>query len=248
MTDVYILADVEHQGSRCVPCSVEQGVMVNALQQAIAVDVTLGLGDYVVYLTSPQRFSARGRDTLVCPLTLHIPKALEFAGQAIYQICQDVQGLRLWVRREFGGLTGEGDLWLPIALTTKGPLYGEVIGSELETSAVQTDSIEVSYYQPLHLSDRLRQPLYRLGGQLLRSHQAPPSVYLMQFSIQEDQICFDRLFPFPAAPAIASIGVQIPNLFTCHWHCISGQPLQDLAIPGAVPHRIWQEQDANSKE
>ncbi|MBD2460827.1 hypothetical protein H6G89_07195 [Oscillatoria sp. FACHB-1407] len=238
MTDVLILADVDHQEGSCVPCSMEQGMMIDALQQAIAADAALSSGSYTVHLSSPQQRPTLGRDALICPLTLNVPSDLQFAGQAIYQICQDIAGLRQWVRREWGLLTGEGDLWLPVALTAKGPLYGEVIGSEAANSAAQADSTAIAYYQPLHLSDRLRQPLYGLAGQLLRSHLAPPAVYLMQFKFEGTAICFDRLFPFPAAPAIASIGVQVPNLFAAHWRCITRRSLQDLVIPGFVPHRV----------
>jgi len=88
-----------------------------------------------------------------------------------------------------------------------------------------------SYYQPVHLSDRHRQPLYRLGFQLLDVLSAPPAVYLLQFAWAEEyKVCFDRLIPFPDKPAIASVGVQTPDLFECHWLCITGQPIHDLVI------------------
>lgn len=43
-------------------------------------------------------------------------------------------------------------------------------------------------------------------------------------------ICFDRLWPFPIAPAIASVGVQQPDLFACHWRCVTGQPIREITI------------------
>jgi hypothetical protein len=238
VTHVLILADGIHQEERWIPCSTEQGIMVDAFQRAIAADAALGSSRHIAHLTSPQQLLAISEDTIVCPLTLNVMPDLEFAGQAIYQICQDIAGLRQWVRREWGLLTGEGDLWLPVALTAKGPLYGEVIGAEPANPEAQTEVSVLSYYQPLHLSDRLRQPLYHLAGRLLRLHLAPPAVYLLQFRFEGADICFDRLFPFPAVPAIASIGVQVPNLFMAHWRCITGQPLQDLVIPGSLPHRV----------
>jgi hypothetical protein len=67
-----------------------------------------------------------------------------------------------------------------------------------------------------------------LAYRLLRSLFATPAVYLMQFGLQEGSIYFDRLLPFPGEPAIASLGVQIPDLYTCHWHCLLGKPILDL--------------------
>ena len=69
-----------------------------------------------------------------------------------------------------------------------------------------------------------------MAYQLLESINAIPSVYLLQFRILEKKINFDRLWPFPASPAIASIQSQVPNLFNCHWHCLLGKPILDLTI------------------
>jgi hypothetical protein len=46
----------------------------------------------------------------------------------------------------------------------------------------------------------------------------------------ETEVIFDRLWPFPASPAIASIQTQQPDLFACHWHCLVGEPIMDLTI------------------
>jgi hypothetical protein len=97
-----------------------------------------------------------------------------------------------------------------------------------------------SYAQPLHLPDRYRQPLYQLGQRLLGLVSASPAVYLLQFGFQGEEIVFDRLFPFPAAPAIASLGIQTPDLFECHWRCLTQQPIRDLRIPGAVSYQTYQ--------
>lgn len=120
-----------------------------------------------------------------------------------------------------GGGQRFGDLYLPVVLTAKGPLYGEVISEGEATSR---------YQQPVDLPDNQRQPLYHLAYQLLQSLSALPAVYLLQFGYNEQNLVCDRLWPFPGVPAIASIGVQEPDLFTCHWHCLTGQPILDLTI------------------
>lgn len=142
--------------------------------------------------------------------------------------CADLEGLRNWVNQQHGiPATDAGDFWLPIVWTARGPLYAEVIAQ----------GEDGHYSQPFHLSDRTKQPLYYLAYNLLSSLQAPPSLYLMQVALKDSvspsamiEILFDRLIPFPSEPAIASIGVQEPNLFTCHWLCLTNQPILDLVI------------------
>ena len=159
----------------------------------------------------------------VCALTLNLPDWLTFPAQSVYRCCRDVVELQRQVS-QWGYGVGEGNLWLPIVLTARGILYGEVIAEPNAT---------LQYVQPVNLPDRWRQPLYSLGLRLLRSLQASPAVYMMRFSLQAE-ILFDRLLPFPAAPAIASWAVQMPDLFTCHWRCVSGKAIRDLVIPGQV--------------
>jgi len=176
---------------------------------------------------------------LICALTLNLPDWLVFPGQTVYQTCRDVSGLRQRLA-QWGYPTGAGTLWLPIVLTARGPLYGEVIGVNVETSpqpisqSSSNNDSSPRYHQPVHLPDSWRQPLYKLGHRLLRSLSAPAAVYLMQFGFQEQFLCFDRLLPFPDAPAIASLGIQAPDLFTCHWLCLSGQPIRDLVIDASI--------------
>lgn len=141
---------------------------------------------------------------------------------AINQSCDDVVGLRQWVEDNLQVATGDFNLWLPVVLTAKGSLYGEVISQDATSPH--------RYHQPVDLSDQERQPLYKLGFDLLHYLQAPPAVYLMQFGFINAEVGFDRLFPFPAAPAVASLGVQEPDLFTCHWYCLTGKPIRDLLI------------------
>jgi hypothetical protein len=40
----------------------------------------------------------------------------------------------------------------------------------------------------------------------VRMVSAPPATYLVQFGFQGSDICFDRLWSFPSAPAIARLG------------------------------------------
>lgn len=162
---------------------------------------------------------------IFCPLTLNIPHDLPFPGQKTYKYCRSPDALRQTVAT-WGYPTGEGDHWLPIILTAKGPLYGEAI-----------QKANQSYEQPLHLGDKTRQTLYQLGYQLLRHVEAIPGVYLLQFG-GSDHPCCDRLIPFPDTPVLASLGVQEPDLLTSYWYCQIGTPLIDLQIrsPASSSH------------
>lgn len=165
-------------------------------------------------------------DIRYCPLTIKLPDWFKFRLSEVYQACDEVDQRRIWVKENFGYRTSKeniflGDLWLPIIATEKGIVYGEVIGE---------GEIPNSYQQPVDFPDNWRQPLYRLGYSLLQSINALPSVYLLQFKMLDQEIIFDRLWPFPATPAVASIDIQQPDLFTCHWHCLSAQPFFDIKI------------------
>lgn len=167
---------------------------------------------------------------MVCPLTLDVPENLVFPGQDVFRFCANVPAARVQVEEQLQVPTGDGNFWLPVVWTAKGPLYAEAIGAEAEK-----ESGELSYFQPLHLSDVWRQQLYDLAYRLLDFLNAPPATYLMQFGKPGERICFDRLWPFPAAPAIASVGVQVPDLFACHWSCLTGAPIYDLQISSEYP-------------
>jgi hypothetical protein len=173
---------------------------------------------------------AQHRDTLVCPLTIDLPERFSFPQQKIFQACRQVETRRQWVQKHTAHRVCNrnylGDHWLPIIYTAKGPMYGEVIGEGVMPNF---------YHQPIDLQDEQRQNLYCLGYQLLDSLEATPGVYLLQFSFfSEGQIIFDRLWPFPAAPAIASLRCQQPDLFTCHWRCLMGQSISDVIIPHSL--------------
>ncbi|MGI0487182.1 hypothetical protein ACN4EK_17205 [Pantanalinema rosaneae CENA516] len=213
---------------------------VSALKQAILPDTSTdrSTADWQVEVVTTPDLAARLdsdpvaalTQTLLCPLTLNLPDQLRFAAAAIYQTCRDITGLRQQVA-QWHYATGSGTLWLPIVHTAKGALYAEVIG-QIERSVAEATMPEIGYHQPVHLSDEWRQPLYALGFRLLKTLNAPPAVYLMQFGITEETLYFDRLLPFPDLPAIASLGVQTPDLFRCHWYCLTSQPIYDLTIAG----------------
>jgi len=166
---------------------------------------------------------------MICPLTLDVPENLVFPGQDVFGFCANVSAARDRVQEQLQVATGDGNFWLPVVWTARGPLYAEAIGAEADK-----ESGELSYFQPVHLSDVWRQQLYELAYRLLDLVNAPPATYLMQFGFVGERICFDRLWPFPAAPAIASVGVQVPDLFVCHWFCLTGAPIYDLQISSAV--------------
>ncbi|NJK34079.1 MAG: hypothetical protein HC919_03525 [Oscillatoriales cyanobacterium SM2_2_1] len=140
--------------------------------------------------------------------------------EAVALACAQVEELRQWVRQHCGIHSGTGDRWLPVVLTARGPLYGEVIG---RTAAGH-------YVQPVATTDAQKQPLYGLARHVLDHLAAPPAVYLFQVAFGDPTLTFDRLIPFPDHPAIASVGVQEPDLFRCHWLCLTGNPIRDLII------------------
>jgi hypothetical protein len=233
---VLILVDAEVTQQGLVETPVELALGIAALKRAIATfPANPSSPTYVaakILTTSLQNVPLDKTDQ-ICPLTLNLPDFVAFLGQETYRACRDISGMRRRVE-QLGYLTGTGQLWLPIVLTARGALYGEVIGAEV-TSA---EAVSPTFFQPLHLSDRWRQPLYRLSQRLLRSLSAPPATYLLQFGFEGEAIGFDRLLPFPAAPAIASLGVQSPDLFACHWLCITNQPILDLTISSNAAYRV----------
>lgn len=224
---------------------------MHAMQQAIALNPGLENSgsetEFRVHRPEIQLLSSRSLDdnwildnnrqrAIICPLTLNFPDSFQFAHRAIYDACRNRDQMRSQAQTE-GVEIGDGNFWLPIVWTIKGPLYAEVIGVNTASSNLLDNQISQSltYQQPVHMGDRWRQSLYFLGKRLLSSLTTPPGVYLLQFGLRDNQFCFDCLFPFPAIPAIASIGVQTPDLFVCHWRCLINQPILDLTIPGTQP-------------
>ena len=215
--------------------------LVAQLTQAIARE-PLPTDNTTVEVCDMAELSDRMADSndehLICPLSL-AGSAFSFAGQAVYGVCADVAGLRTTVAKQWSIPSQSGELLLPVVWTARGPLYAEAIAA---TTAVKlaadspAPTSDPSFVQPVHLSDRQRQPVYRLAGNLLRFLAAPPSVYLMQFGLNGDEMMFDRLWPFPTPAAIASVDVQTPDLLTCYWRCVTNQPILDVAIASPTPY------------
>ena len=223
--------------------------MVSALRQAITTCASPPVTIQVVTSNSLELTASFDLDSelsksIMCPLTLNLPERLVFPAKVVYQACRDITGLRLRLAQQLklASTSSTRDLpisdehfWLPIVLTAKGPLYGEVIGiAGKATGAKKQDDLSVcdlSYYQPFHLSDSRKQELYQIGHCLMQLLSAPPATYLVEFAFQDSDIYFDRLWPFPAAPAMASLGVQAPDLFFSHWCCLTDRPVIDLVIP-----------------
>lgn len=250
MSQVLIIAD------GLVPQAADQPTdfsdpTIAALKQAIHVSQPDRSIQVIGVNAAVQQAAELGSEALLCPLTLNLPKDLRFPAQEIYQLCQDTESLRQWVNQRFDYPIGDGQFWLPIILTPKGPLYAEAIATLHSPSAHSPSAHSPTppplypstptYHQPLHLSDAWRQKLYRLAARLLRSLSTPPATYLMQFGTLSGEICFDRLYPFPGTPAIASLGVQTPDLFMCHWHCLTGEPILDVLISSNQPYCLLSE-------
>ena len=170
--------------------------------------------------SDPDKLKHIESGAIYCPLTIQLPYEFNFPGRNVWRACQDIKGRRRWVEEKLNCKTSTndtplGDLWLPIIVTDRGLLYEEIIGE---------GAMPNSYQQPINLPESTRQPLYKLASKLLDSIDATPGVYLLQFCLRHSQIIFDRLWPFPAAPALASIKMQRANLYTYHWYCLSGKP------------------------
>ena len=171
--------------------------------------------------------SERSSDLIYCPLTIKLPDWFKFPAQNIYNACRDLNKRRRWVKQFFGYQTSKdnlwlGDLWLPIILTNNNNLiYGSVI-----SEGMMPNDYQLPYDLPAEVNPKLEE----LASQLLDSINAIPSVYLLQFKLVGHDIIFDRLWPFPATPAIASINVQQPDLYACHWLCLSGQSVTNIKL------------------
>jgi hypothetical protein len=237
MPNVLILVDSNYTQCSDISAATQ---MIAALKTAIAHEKTPAAHDLnsaswqvniqVTATLTPAQFDSDGLESsILCPLTLALPKWLAFPAQPVYQACQNVEGMRQQVS-QWHYKTGDGNGWLPIVLTGKGALYAEAIGVQGKPTTIEADLNAYQYFQPVHLVDVQRQSLYGLAQRLLRSLIAPPSVYLLQFGFYGETLQFDRLIPFPAAPAIASIKLQEPDLFACHWRCLTHQPILDLTI------------------
>ncbi len=206
MTEIVVIADRPITGDAPDLVALKQAILAHSPHSSVKI-------------IPPDAIPAA--DDIIYPLTFNVPETLEFPAKSVYQQCQNVENLRRWVETHLEYATAEGHYWLPIVLTAKGPLYAE---------AIAWNEQQQTYEQPFHLSDVLRQPLYHLAYELLVHLGAPPAVYTLQFSWQGEEIFFDRLFPFPHESTQISLGVQQPDLLTCHGLCLTRQPILDLAI------------------
>ncbi|MCC0175372.1 hypothetical protein I4641_00055 [Waterburya agarophytonicola K14] len=232
---IIINAEVSEKGNLISASPVTQK-MVEALQRSIA---EYSSPSTVVEIVSAATLwskhsinikKSQDDPAIYFPLTIQLPEYFDFPQKQIYSDCKDVNARRRWVEKTLGFKTSFGDswlghLWLPIVLTDK-PIFAEVIGE---------GSMPNSYEQPIPIPSRQRKSIHGLAEQLLDSLDAPPATYLLQFSLHNGEIVFDRLWPFPAAPALITLKTQKPDLFTCHWHCLTKQPIPDINVSDAMP-------------
>lgn len=238
MSKVWIIINAEvKECGKAIPVSPVTEKMVNAMKNAIAQDprvTTIEVIANASLWSLGAKKQLQDSSLICCPLTIQLPDWLNFEGTAIYQACKDIDERRRWVQQTLHysttmGEMGLGNCWLPVIKTPQQILLGDIIGEGMMPNA---------YQQPIPISDKVRKPLYHLADQLLVELKAPSSVYLLQFSLSNQEIVFDRLWPFPAAPAIASLGSQQPDLFTCYWRCLTHQSLDDLTPKKSSKSRV----------
>lgn len=232
---IIINAEVSDRGKLLSASPVTQK-MVEALQNAIVRESTSTEIEIVSAATlwSKNRTvlkKERNNKTIYCPLTIQIPDYFDFPQRKIYSACKDINARRRWVEKNLGFKTSVGDswlghLWLPIIVTSKSLMFGEVIGE---------GSMPNSYEHPVSIPKRQLKSIHGLAEELLESLDAAPATYLLQFSLYNGEIVFDRLWPFPAAPALITLKTQQPDLFTCHWRCATEQPISKISISDAMP-------------
>jgi hypothetical protein len=227
MDKVIILVNAEAQASgqmsRLSPVTEKMVIALkNAVPKSLAVEVTGAAS-----LWSKMESGKTSQNNLIwCPLTIQLPNWVNFPGKKVYQACRDIEERRAWVAHTLHYKTSQGDssfgdLWLPITVTSKGLEYGEVIGEGMIPNA---------YSQPISLERESLKSLHRLASQLLDNLQAPASVYLLQFRLAHREVVFDRLWPFPAAPAIASLRGQQTDLYAAYWNCLRRQAMLDHSL------------------
>ncbi len=231
---IIINADVSDQGKLISASPVTQK-MVEALQHSIAEHSPSKAVEIISAATLWSRNSRtiikdKNSTSIYCPLTIQLPDYFDFPQRKIYSACKDINARRRWVEKNLGFKTSVGDswlghLWLPVILTDK-PFFAEIIGE---------GSMPNSYEHPVSIPKRQRRSIHGLAEGLLDSLDAPPATYLLQFSLYNGEIVFDRLWPFPAAPALITLKTQKPDLFTCHWHCLTGKPMPKVTISDAMP-------------
>lgn len=222
---IIVNAKVKQEG-RLIAASPVTERMVDALRSAIAVQSPETIIDTVAVAglwsdQAQQQTEMGGR--IYCPLTIQLPRWLDFPGQGVYQACQNIAARRQWVSETLGlplcnDANWLGDHWLPIILSGDGVEFFPLIYEGIMPNAYEMVSWDFPPYQ------RYQSGLADLARALVKELNAPPAVYLLQFSIAQG-LMFDRLWPFPAAPAIATINFSHANLYTYHWCCLNNLPL-----------------------
>ena len=222
---IIVNAKVKQEG-RLIAASPVTERMVNALKEAIAgcspetIIETVAVAS--LWSDQAQQHTQMG-GRIYCPLTIQLPCWLDFPGQSIYQACQEINARRQWVSQQLNlplcsDANWLGDHWLPIIVTTNGIQFLPLIYEGMMPNAYEMVSWDLPPYQ------RYQSGLENLAQALLKELKAPPAVYLLQFSLTQG-LLFDRLWPFPAAPAIATVNHGYPNLYTYHWCCLNNLPL-----------------------
>ena len=235
---IIINAEVSDRGQLISASPVTQK-MVEALRRSIEEHSSPSTIEIVSAATlwsknSRNNYKEVDSTALYCPLTIQLPEYFDFPQKDIYSACKDLNSRRRWVEKQLGFKTSVGDswlghLWLPIILNEPNqPIFAEVIGE---------GPMPNSYEHPIIIPHRHLKSLHELARQLLNSLSAPPACYLLQFSLYNGEIVFDRLWPFPAAPALITLKTQQPDLFTCHWKCLTRQPIsdKDIVVSDAMP-------------
>ena len=225
---IIVNAKVKQEG-RLIAASPVTERMVNALKAAIAHQSPETIIETVAVASlwsdqAQQQTQLGGR--IYCPLTIQLPQWLNFPGQTVYQACQDIATRRQWVSEHLDlPLCNDahwlGDHWLPIVVSDQGIQFAPLIHEGMMPNVYDLLSWESTPYQ------RHRETLEHLAQALIQVLNAPPAVYLLQFSLSQS-ILFDRLWPFPAAPAIATMGYEQLDLFAYHWCCLNNLPTQTL--------------------
>ena len=226
---IIVNAKVKQEG-RLIAASPVTERMVNALKAAIADQSPETIIETVAVASlwsdqAKQQTQMGGR--IYCPLTIQLPQWLNFPGQAVYQACQEIAPRRQWVSEHLDlPLCNDahwlGDHWLPMIVSAQGIQFAPLIREGMMPNVYDLLPWESTPYQ------RHRAKLEQLAQTLIQALNAPPAVYLLQFSLSQT-ILFDRLWPFPAAPAIATMGHEQLDLFAYHWRCLNHLPIPTLA-------------------
>ena len=156
MSKVLIIVNSEVQRGKVSPISPVATKMVTALVNSIQnsmVSAEIDIISAADLWSKSIKINSNHEDLIYCPLTIKLPDWIDFPSQHIFKSCIDIVARRAWVENYCQHLTAGkdlclGDLWLPIVLTAKGPIYGEVIGE---------GEIPNFYQQPIDLSDQTRQ-------------------------------------------------------------------------------------------